>query len=217
MIRRDIRILLFVVFILTVGLLIYRIPLFTGCFREYDDNLPISPQCWQFRLSEALNYNTQIITGSVVGFPADDIDKNNPGKLPQIETTKKEIRISIADQNMRLWQDGQIIKDYIISTGKDATPTRRGVFSVISKHDVAYGCGVDGQCWKMPYWLGIYMAGSTENGIHELPFINIGGVYYREGESSLGSRVSHGCIRLPVGLAKEVYDWADAGTPVVIY
>jgi lipoprotein-anchoring transpeptidase ErfK/SrfK len=215
--RRAIKILLFTIFILTVGLLIYRIPLFIGCFREYDENLPISPWCWQFRLSRALSYDTQIITGSVIGFSADNADEKNIGKLPYIEDTKKEIRVNIAEQKMQLWQDGKTIKEYIVSTGKDATPTRKGKFDIISKHEIAYGCGIDGQCWKMPYWLGIYMAGSTENGIHELPFINIGGVYYREGENNLGNKVSHGCIRLPIGSAKEVYDWADIGTSVIIY
>ena len=86
-----------------------------------------------------------------------------------------------------------------------------GNFKVLSKLPVAYG-GVKGQRWVMPYWLGIYYAGGTQNGIHALPYIN--GV--KESPRSLGRMVSHGCIRLADGPAKWLYQWAEIGTPVKI-
>ena len=35
-------------------------------------------------------------------------------------------------------------------------------------------------------------------------------------ESHLGKPASHGCVRLGIGPAKELYDWAPIGTRVVV-
>ncbi len=133
-------------------------------------------------------------------------------QLPLGRAIKKIIKIDLANQKLSIWQDDKKIGEYLVSTGKSSTPTRRGNFSVLTKLPIAYGSG-DGQIWKMPYWLGIYKAGGQENGIHELPFIN----GYREGASSLGHAVSHGCVRLAIGDAERVWNWANIGTPVIIY
>jgi lipoprotein-anchoring transpeptidase ErfK/SrfK len=92
------------------------------------------------------------------------------------------------------------------STGKPSTPTRLGEFTVLSKYPMAYG-GADGLRWAMPYFIGFYLSGSLENGIHELPFLNGA----REGERNLGHAVSHGCVRLAIGVAEKVYNWTEVG------
>src|SRR3989339_674895 len=51
-------------------------------------------------------------------------------------------------------------------------------------------------------------------GIHELPEWPGG---YKEGVDHLGKPVSHGCIRLGVGDAEFLYNWAPMGTEVFIY
>jgi hypothetical protein len=65
----------------------------------------------------------------------------------------------------------------------------------------------------MPNWLGIYWAGSLENGIHALPILSNG---QRLWDGYLGTRVSFGCVILGIADAQTLYDWADVGTPVVI-
>lgn len=124
----------------------------------------------------------------------------------------KCIEVNLKTQRLEKWEQGKIVKEYIVSSGQPAYATKVGNFSILSKVPVAYG-GVKGQRWKMPFWMGIYFVGSTENGFHELPFIN--GV--RESSSDLGRPVSHGCIRLGIGDAQELYDWAEIGTPVLIH
>lgn len=124
----------------------------------------------------------------------------------------KCIELNLTTQRLTKWEKGEIAKEYIISSGQPAYATKVGNFSILSKVPVAYG-GVKGQRWKMPFWMGIYFVGSTENGFHELPFIN--GI--RESSNSLGRPVSHGCVRLGIGDAQELYDWAEIGTPVLIH
>ncbi|MBI3305225.1 L,D-transpeptidase [Candidatus Parcubacteria bacterium] len=126
------------------------------------------------------------------------------------------VEIDLGVQTMTAWERGSVLWTSRISTGRKDKPTRAGVWKVLDKLDVAWGSAYDdgsAQVWKMPYWLGIYYAGASENGIHELPFIN--GV--REGERSLGRAVSHGCVRVPKGTAKTLFDWVQVGTPVVIH
>jgi hypothetical protein len=65
----------------------------------------------------------------------------------------------------------------------------------------------------MPHWLGIYWAGSLENGIHALPILSNG---QRLWAGYLGTPVSFGCVILGVEEARMLYGWAVVGMPVVI-
>lgn len=135
-----------------------------------------------------------------------------PGLLPISADVQKKIEINLRTQRMTLWLDNQVLTVYVISSGKKSTPTKAGNFSVISKYPVAYG-DAKGVRWTMPYFLGIYKVKEAENGIHELPYLN----GYRESSRSLGIPVSHGCVRVAIGNAEKLYNWADIGTPVWIH
>jgi len=123
----------------------------------------------------------------------------------------KVIEIVLSAQRLLAWEDGRLLGNYLASTGKLSTPTKQGEFKVQTKLPMAYGAG-DGQTWAMPYWLGIYTAGGSENGIHGLPYIN----GYKESSASLGTPVSHGCIRIADTNQEWLYSWAELGTPVHI-
>ena len=66
----------------------------------------------------------------------------------------------------------------------------------------------------MPNWLGIYWAGSTENGIHGLPSSAATGV--KVWANQVGTPVTYGCILLSDAHAKTLYDLAWIGMPVII-
>lgn len=127
---------------------------------------------------------------------------------PQI-TTGKYIDISLKYQNMVTFEDGKALDAYMISSGMRGHPTPIGTFKIENKSLRAwsklYGL------W-MPFWMAYLPDG--EMGIHELPIWPSG---YQEGAVHLGTPVSHGCVRLGVGPAERVYNWADIGTPVVIH
>jgi lipoprotein-anchoring transpeptidase ErfK/SrfK len=84
-----------------------------------------------------------------------------------------------------------------------------GEYRVQSKIPNAYAA-----TWNlwMPYWMGIYWAGSLENGIHALPLQN--GVLTWAGW--LGTPISYGCIILGTNEAALLYNWAEIGTAVSI-
>ena len=87
---------------------------------------------------------------------------------------------------------------------------RTGEFRVQSKIPKAYG-----SAWGiwMPHWLGIYWAGSVENGIHALPILSNGQTLWA---GYLGRPVSYGCVVLATENAQRLYNWAEIGTPVSI-
>ena len=91
-----------------------------------------------------------------------------------------------------------------------AIPHGSAHFSVLDKIPNAYGA-----TWNiwMPNWLGIYCAGSLEDGIHALPILPNGD---RLWSGYLGTPISYGCVVLGVDESLQLYNWADIGTPVKI-
>jgi lipoprotein-anchoring transpeptidase ErfK/SrfK len=121
----------------------------------------------------------------------------------------KYILIDISEQHMYVYEGDALVYSFVSSTGMH-NATRAGSFSVLDKIPNAYGATWD--IW-MPNWLGIYWAGSMENGIHALPILPNGATLWA---GYLGVPISYGCIVLGTYEAQLLYDWADIGTPVEI-
>lgn len=119
----------------------------------------------------------------------------------------KYIDVDLTKQQLCRIEGGTLIDCFTVSTGKASMPTPTGTYSILSKNPRQWSATYS--LW-MPWWQQWY--GSY--GIHELPEWPNG---YKEGESHLGTPVSHGCIRLGVGPAETVYNWTEIGTPVYIH
>jgi lipoprotein-anchoring transpeptidase ErfK/SrfK len=151
--------------------------------------VPPKPKTWEEQLDERLK-NAQQFTE------------------PQI-TTGKYIDIDLETQIMTIFEDGQNKGTFLISSGKPGMDTPKGQHQIYNKHprpwSSKYGL-------YMPYWMAITPSGKY--GLHELPEWPGG---YKEGQNHLGIKVSHGCVRLGVGPAEKVYNWAEIGTPVIVH
>ncbi len=135
-----------------------------------------------------------------------------PADLKPAIEEGKYIDLDISDQVMTLFENGKNLDSFQISSGTYGMDTPYGTFKVLNKSPQAFSSQYD---LYMPFWMAFTSAG---HGIHELPFWRYrSGAEYKERESHLGIRVSHGCVRLGVGPAETVYNWADIGTPVVIH
>ncbi len=119
----------------------------------------------------------------------------------------KSVRINIKTQKLEMKVDGITIKTHIVSTGLPSTPTPKGSFAILNKHPRAWSKAA--KLW-MPYWMAFTTRG---HGLHELPEWPGG---FKEGANHLGRQASHGCVRLGVGAAKDLYDWAPIGTKILI-
>ncbi len=120
----------------------------------------------------------------------------------------KYIDIDLTHQVLSIFEDGLRKGSYKVSSGKRGMNTPTGTFHILSKGrrpwSAHYGL-------YMPWYMGFTTKG---HGIHELPEWPGG---YKEGANHLGIPVSHGCVRLGVGPAKLVFDFASKGTPVVVH
>lgn len=121
----------------------------------------------------------------------------------------KYIDINLENQSMALFENGKLSDIYPISSGKRGMDTPKGRYEIENKarrpFSKRYGL-------YMPYWMALTPSGLF--GIHELPEWPGG---YKEGADHLGRPVSHGCVRLGVGPAARVWNWAEEGTPVVVH
>lgn len=126
---------------------------------------------------------------------------------PAARYPAKRIQIGIKEQKLRISYDKVILGEYLVSTGTFKYPTPLGAFKIDNRAPRAWSARWG--LW-MPWWMSLRHGNF---GIHELPEWPGG---KKEGENHLGQRVSHGCIRLGVGPAKTLYEWADLGTPVQI-
>ena len=126
---------------------------------------------------------------------------------PKPKKLAKRIEINTKTQQLSYFLGEVKLGSYPVSTGKRATPTPKGDFMVDGKHPRAWSRPYG--LW-MPYWMSLK---NGRFGIHELPEWPGG---KKEGASHLGKPVSHGCIRLGVGPARLLYNWAEIGTKVKI-
>ena len=147
--------------------------------------------------------------------------RQNPGAMgiqarlaeigPLLAPPKKRIVVSISRQRMYLYADKRLLRTWVCSTGEPGRDTKPGQYKVQTKMPLAYSRAYD---LDMPYWLGIYYAGSTENGIHGPPIQRANGQKMWAG--LIGYRVSFGCVILSDENIRFLYDWAPLGTPVEI-
>ena len=95
--------------------------------------------------------------------------------------------------------------------GAPLTPTKTGSFAVYAKlpSQTMRGNNVDGSTYETPNvpWILYYDGGYA---LH--------GAYWRSSFGyDAGSGGSHGCVNLPVGQAKQLYDFASIGDKVIVH
>lgn len=131
-------------------------------------------------------------------------------------TSNYKIIISIKTRNLNLYQDSKIIRRYSIGVGMSGFPTPKGNFQVISK--------IITPDWENPYkpsgkarikagknnplgtrWIGFHKNTKGEFGIHGT-----------NNPSSVGKYSSHGCIRMRIKDAEELFAKIRVGTPIQI-
>ena len=123
----------------------------------------------------------------------------------------KHIVVSINQQRMYVYENGQLIWNWIASTGETERPTIPGKYRIQSQ--IEYARSNSWELW-MPWWQGLYWAGSVENGIHGQVDFDSGG---RLWEGYLGTRITFGCVMVSDANAATLYQWAELGTPVSIH
>ena len=107
------------------------------------------------------------------------------------------IHVDVEQKRLTLFQGDVIVKTYTIATGAWDTPTPVGVFTITHRFSGEM-CGF-GTCF-----LGL-----------NVPWGNYG-IHGTNKPESIGYNASHGCIRMKVADAEELYAFVPNGTKVII-
>ncbi|WDV45998.1 L,D-transpeptidase family protein [Clostridiaceae bacterium M8S5] len=116
-----------------------------------------------------------------------------------------------SDQKLKIYKDGQLVKECLGSSGLWDYFTPKGVFELEKKRRGKWAY-IDRFNMGFKYWVGfkgIYL-------FHSVPYNKKQELLVEE-EKKLGEPASHGCIRLPVEIAKYIYENVPEGSKVLIY
>lgn len=113
--------------------------------------------------------------------------------------TGREIVVVLSTQMTYAYENGQLVRSVLSSTGLPATPTVQGDYRVYRKYDAQLMAGpgyyLPGVPWVMYFYQGYALHGA----------------YWH---NNFGQPMSHGCVNLPIEEARWFYEFADIGTPV---
>ncbi|NDJ76171.1 MAG: L,D-transpeptidase family protein [Chloroflexi bacterium] len=128
-------------------------------------------------------------------------------QLPDSDRTgevaaRKEIVVNLTTQRVYAYENGRLVRSILSSTGQTLTPTVEGSFEIYLKLEIQDMSGPGYYVPDVPYVMYFY----TDYSFH--------GVYWHD---NFGQPMSHGCVNLPTPEARWLYDWADIGTPVLVY
>ncbi len=110
-------------------------------------------------------------------------------------------------QKVAIFNGETLVKEFVCSTGTDETPTPSGRFLIGSKGPVFYPSD-NSQCF---FWTRL-----DNNYLFHSAIYDRNGYAVKSEYDKLGSKASHGCIRLPYYDAKWIQDYVPYGTLVTI-
>lgn len=141
-----------------------------------------------------------LIIGQELTIPAAGLYQPTAADAPIPSTNAgKAIVVSVSEQRIYAYENGEMIRSHIVSTGLPATPTVLGDFKVYLRYVADDMQGEDYFLPQVPYTMYFYQGYA----IH--------GTYWH---NSFGRPMSHGCVNLPVEEAQWFFEWAEMGTPV---
>lgn len=134
------------------------------------------------------------------------------------------VKVDLSAQRAYLYKKGEVIASARISTGRDGYETPVGKFRIEQKHrdhrSSIYGDYVNAS--------GRVVQGGVDNRRHKRPpgtkFRGAPMPYFLRFNGAIGMHAgnvpwypaSHGCVRLPLGMAQTFYRNVSVGTPVVV-
>lgn len=170
---------------------------------------------------EILRVETEGVTGRAVGDTSNlaaeaaaNLESGN-GVFPiQVAETpfesvnlERRIDVDLGSQTATLIENGNVVRSWSISSGKAATPTDVGNFTVYAhlRSQNMKSREPDGSITETPNvpWVTYF---NGDEGFH--------GTYWH---NDFGNPRSHGCINMPIDVAKFVYDWSPIGMEVSVH
>ncbi|HZX01251.1 MAG TPA: L,D-transpeptidase family protein [Candidatus Paceibacterota bacterium] len=128
----------------------------------------------------------------------------------------KKIVVDLSDQTLTAYQGDKIFMKVSVSTGRAATPTFPGRFTILWKTPSRYMQG--------PIPGAADISGKLLTDVYDLPgvpwdmYFTVGGAAFHGTywHNDFGKKHSHGCVNLTVKDSYKLYGWAAVGTRVIV-
>ena len=125
----------------------------------------------------------------------------------QVTKTSRNIVVNLSEQRTYLFENGQVIDSFLISSGTAGHDSHTGSFRITAKLTSQNMGNPD--LTKAPNYY-------TQN-VPDVMYYNgdeaLHGAYWH---NNFGNVMSHGCINMPLDKAANVFDWAPMGTEVTV-
>jgi len=123
-----------------------------------------------------------------------------PEDLPQPPTNSgRALVVSISQQRIYAFENGDVVRTHLVSTGRDETPTVLGDYTIRVKYAADDMSGPGYFLPQVPWTMYFYQGYAVH------------GTYWH---NSFGRQMSHGCVNLPVEEAEWFFNFAQVGTPI---
>jgi lipoprotein-anchoring transpeptidase ErfK/SrfK len=127
------------------------------------------------------------------------------------------IVVDVSDNTLRLYRGLKVVREYGVATGTPGYPTPVGTFEIIDKKEnpTWYNPAPDGWGAGLPPFIGPGPGNplGTRAMYLNAPGIRIHGTW---DSSSIGTAASHGCIRMHIEDAEELYPLVPIGARVLV-
>ena len=126
------------------------------------------------------------------------------------------IVVTLSKFRLQLIRDGKVVKSFRVAVGQPAFPTPSGTYRIVNKQRDPTWTPPPGSSWAKGLGpippgpgnpLGTRWMGTSA------PFVGIHGTY---ADYSIGTRASHGCIRMHIKDVEALYDEVSVGMPVLL-
>lgn len=142
-----------------------------------------------------------IYPGQVLIIKGDEVGVEPIAPIPDI-LKGKEIVVVIHTQRTYAFEDGALLKTFIVSTGVAAHPTKIGKFRIMIKLD--FDDMTDRSTYYLPKVPWVMYFGNDDVSWHE--GYSLHGTYWHH---NFGVPMSHGCVNLSIPDAEWIYNWSD--------
>jgi lipoprotein-anchoring transpeptidase ErfK/SrfK len=172
---------------------------------EHGQELGLIAKMYNVSMDDIVNMNgianpDLLYEGEELTIPAAGVYQPTAANSPPAPLSAgKSIVVSTEDQRIYAYQDGQLIRSDLVSTGLPGSPTVKGDFNIYVKYQADDMSGPDYFLPQVPYVMYFYQG----YGIH--------GTYWH---NAFGRPMSHGCVNLPTDEAQWFFNWAEVGTLV---
>jgi lipoprotein-anchoring transpeptidase ErfK/SrfK len=179
--------------------------------------------------AKALQFNHQLMeTDYADATPYDQVHQADLLALKHYQLEQGQvIVISLSKQSLRLYQDGDLVRSFLVTTGRAERPTPPGVWSILNRLSPTIFKSSDAH--NSPYW---YPNTVIQNAL----LFHNGGYFIHDswwrktygpgtefphqdatGDEQDSGNGSHGCVNLPPAQAAWLYHVTGWNTTVVVY